>query len=103
LRARNLTLPAGSEVSENGGWMTYAMYMSMGERHDYRQALKSVRAPVLVVHGELDLQPEKLDRLYAECFPNSSFEVVKGAGHFMYDEQPEAFSQIVERFLNGVR
>jgi len=55
------------------------------------------------VRGELDLQPEKLDRLYAECFPNSSFEVVKGAGHFMYDEQPEAFSQIVERFLNGLR
>jgi proline iminopeptidase len=103
LRARNSAPPAASAPEENGGWMTYAMYMSMGKRHDYRQALKSVKAPVLVVHGELDLQPEKLDRLYAECFPNSSFEVVKGAGHFMYDEQPEAFSQIVERSLNRLR
>jgi proline iminopeptidase len=103
LRARNSAPPAASAPDENGGWMTFAMYMSMGKRHDYRQALKSVKAPVLVMHGELDLQPEKLDRLYAECFPNSSFEVVKGAGHFMYDEQPEAFSQIVERFLNRVR
>jgi proline iminopeptidase len=103
LRARNLSLPVGSGVNENGGWMTYAMYMSMGKRHDYRQALKSVKAPVLVVRGEVDLQPEKLDRLYAECFPNSSFEVVKGAGHFMYDEQPQAFAQIVEKFLNGLR
>ena len=103
LRARNLTPPAGRGVSENGGWMVYAMYMSMGKRHDYRQALKSVKAPVLVVHGDLDLQPEKADRLYAECFPNSSLEVVKGAGHFMYDEQPQAFSEIVDRFLKGLR
>jgi proline iminopeptidase len=103
LRARNSAPPAASAPDENGGWMTFAMYLSMGKRHDYRQALKSVQAPVLVVRGELDLQPEKLDRLYAECFPNSSFEVVKGAGHFVYDEQPEAFSRIVERFLNGLR
>jgi proline iminopeptidase len=103
LRARNLALPAGSGVSENGGWMVFATYMSMGKRHDYRQALRSVKAPVLVVHGDNDLQPEKLDRLYAECFPNSSFEVVKGAGHFMYDEQPQAFAQIVEKFFSGLR
>jgi proline iminopeptidase len=102
LRTRNLAPPAARGVNENGGWMTYAMYMSMGTRHDYRQALKSVKAPVLVVHGELDLQPEKLDRLYAECFPNSSFEVVQGAGHFMYDEQPQAFSQIVAKFLGAI-
>jgi proline iminopeptidase len=103
LRARNSIPPAGSGVSENGGWMVFALYMSMGKRHDYRAALERVKAPVLVVHGELDLQPEKLDRVYAECFPNSSFEVVKGAGHFMYDEQPQAFAQIVEGFLNEPR
>jgi proline iminopeptidase len=103
LRARNSSPPAASAPNENGGWMVFAMYMSMGKRHDYRQALRSVNAPVLVVRGELDLQPEKLDRLYAECFPNSSFEVVKGAGHFMYDEQPQACAQIVGKFLNGLR
>jgi proline iminopeptidase len=103
LRARNSTPPVGSGVNENGGWMVFAMYMSMGKRHDYRPALRSVKAPVLVVRGELDLQPEKLDRLYAECFPNSSFEVVRGAGHFVYDEQPQAFSQIVEKFFNAIR
>ncbi|HXX23586.1 MAG TPA: hypothetical protein VEO19_10590 [Terriglobia bacterium] len=83
--------------------MVLAMYMSMGKRHGYRQALHRVEAPVLVVRGELDLQAEKADRLHAECFPNSSFEVVKGAGHFMYDEQPQAVSQIVGKFLNALR
>jgi proline iminopeptidase len=103
LRARNLAPPAAGGVSENGGWMSFAMYMSMGKRHDYRPALRRVKAPVLVVHGELDLQPEEASRLYAECFPNSSFEVVKGAGHFMYNEQPQAFAQIVDGFLGKVR
>jgi len=103
LRARNLTPPAMNATNENGGWMVFAMYISMGKRHDYRQALKRVRAPVLVMHGDLDLQSEKLDRLYAECFPNSSLEVVKGAGHFMYDEQPQSFSQIVGGFLSRIR
>jgi len=79
------------------------MYMSMGKRHDYRPAMSRVTAPVLVVHGALDLQTEKADRLYGSSFPNSSFAVVQGSGHFMYDEQPEAFSQIVEKFLNAHR
>ena len=103
LRARNLTLPAVSEGNENGGWIVYAMYMSMGKRHDYRPAMSRVTAPVLVVHGALDLQTENADRLYGSSFPNSSLALVQGAGHFMYDEQPEAFSQIVERFLNAHR
>ena len=103
LQARNLTLPAVSGENENGGWMVYAMYMSMGKRHDYRPAMSRVTAPVLVVHGALDLQTEKADRLYGSSFPNSSFAMVQGAGHFMYDEQPEAFSQIVEKFLNAHR
>jgi proline iminopeptidase len=103
LQAKNLTAPAVSAEAENGGWMVYAMYMSMGKRHDYRPAMRRVTAPVLVVHGAVDLQPETAGRLYASSFPNSTFAVIKGAGHFMYDEQPEAFSQIVGTFLNGLR
>jgi len=99
LQAKNLTPPQVSGEDENGGWMVYAMYMSMGKHHDYRPAMSRVTAPVLVVHGALDLQPEKADRLYASCFPNSSVAVIERAGHFMYDEQPEAFSQVVGEFL----
>jgi proline iminopeptidase len=100
LRAKNLPVPAASAVNENGGWMVFAMYMSMGRRHDYRPALQGVKAPVLVVHGDSDLQPEKASRLYAESFPNSSFRVVQRAGHFVYDEQPQAFSEVVGKFLS---
>jgi proline iminopeptidase len=87
--------------NENGGWMVYAM--SMGKRHDYRPAMSRITAPVLVVDGALDLQTEKADRLFASSFPNSSLAVIQGAGHFMYDEQPEEFSQIVGKLLERVR
>jgi hypothetical protein len=30
------------QQGEPGGWMTWGMYVSMGQRHDYRAALKKV-------------------------------------------------------------
>ncbi len=29
--------------------------------------------------------------------------MIQGAGHFVYDGQPKAFSQTVEKFLNALR
>jgi proline iminopeptidase len=82
-----------------GGWMVWAQYVSMGQRHDYRRALAAVSAPVLVLHGADDLQSEAASRLYAEAFPRSEFVVIEDAGHFMFEEQPETFSAVVEDFL----
>ena len=53
----------GSDKSDdNGGWMVQAMYFSMGQRHDYRPALRGVQVPVLVIHGEENLIPERVSR-----------------------------------------
>ena len=92
--------PAGGRA---GGWMVQAMYFSMGQRHDYRAALKAVTAPVLVVHGAGDLQPETASRMYAEVFPNARFEVIANATHFPFEEQPTAFETIVGEFLASLR
>jgi proline iminopeptidase len=83
--------------------MVQAIYFSMGTRHDYRAALKPVTAPVLVIHGEKDLQPEKASRMYADLFPNSQFRVIPNAGHFSYSDQPEAFAQVVGEFLGKLK
>jgi len=101
--AKNLSVPEENEPNENGGWMVHAMYFSMGKRHDYRDALRIVKAPVLVIHGEKDLQPEKASRAYAEAFPNSSFQVIKNAGHFPFSEQPEAFAAVTGKFLDEMQ
>lgn len=95
----NNAIPTEGKLTEGGGWMVQAMYFSMGKRHDYRNSLKNVKAPVLIIHGENDLQSEKASRIYADCFPNSRFYVIKNAGHFSFSEQPEEFSAVVGKFL----
>jgi proline iminopeptidase len=82
-----------------GGWMTWGMYISMGQRHDYRTALKNVTAPVLVIHGADDLQSEAASHQYVDAFPNAEFAVIEGAGHFSFEQQPEQFANIITDFL----
>jgi proline iminopeptidase len=93
----HVTLP---EQGEPGGWMVFAMYISIGQRHDYRSALQSVIAPVLVLHGADDLQSVTASRAYAEAFPNAGFQVIEGASHFAFEEQPKDFAEIVGDFLS---
>ncbi|MEW5960479.1 MAG: alpha/beta hydrolase [Chloroflexota bacterium] len=90
------------EQGRPGGWMVHAMYFSMGQRHDYRQALEAVTAPVLVMHGAADLEPEEATRLYIAAFPSAQFQVIEGAGHFSFLEQPDVFAQTVSEFLAGL-
>jgi proline iminopeptidase len=100
---KGFAIPSDTDLSATGGWMVQAMYMSLGLQHDYRAALKSVAAPVLVIHGEKDLQPEQASRMYANLFPNATFRIIPNAGHFVFDDQPDAFAQVVGEFMNNVK
>lgn len=100
---QGFTVPDDTGLEAGGGWMVHAMYMSLGLQHDYRAALKSVRAPVLVIHGEKDLQPEKASRIYSDVFPNAEFRIISNAGHFPFNDQPEAFARVVSEFLGKVK
>ncbi len=92
---------------DNGGWMVQAMYVSMGKRHDYRDALRALNAPVLVLHGGDDILPESTSREYAALMPNAKFQLLRAvpakpggmAGHFLFDDQPQAVAREVETFL----
>jgi proline iminopeptidase len=91
------------EQGEPGGWMVQAMYVSIGRRHDYRQALKDVRAPVLVIHGADDLQSEEASRIYVDAFPNAKFHVIREATHFPFYEQASEFATTVDAFLGAYK
>lgn len=91
------------EQGQAGGWMVWAMYLSMGKRHDYRDALGAVDAPVLVIHAADDLQSEAASRAYAEAFPNARFHVVEEAAHFTFIDQPATFSKVVGEFLDALK
>jgi proline iminopeptidase len=84
-----------------GGWMVWAGYVSMGQRHDYRPALREVDVPVLVIHGAEDLQSEAASRLYVDAFPNAEFAVIEHASHSSFEDQPDQFAAIVKTFLAG--
>ncbi len=88
------------EPGKGGGWMVHGLYMSMGLKHDYRPLLKNVSAPVLVIHGASDLQPEAASRMYADAFPNARFKVIDRAGHFPFHTQPAAFNEAVTKFFD---
>ncbi|MEM7535928.1 MAG: alpha/beta hydrolase [Chloroflexota bacterium] len=87
------------EAGQAGGWMVHAMYFSMGQRHDYRPAMDVVKAPVLVVHAADDFQTEEASRTYLEALPHAEFAVIEGAGHMVFNDQPEMFAKVVGAFL----
>lgn len=88
--------PAASQV---GGFMPQAVYISMGRKHDWRRAVAGVRVPVLVLHGERDLQPLEASRAFAAAFPNAEVRVIAGASHFAHLERPAAYAEAVRGFL----
>src|SRR5512134_1922872 len=74
------------EQGKPGGWMVWAGYVSMGQRHDYRPALREIDVPVLVIHGADDLQSEAATRLYVDAFPNTKFAVIENASHTSFED-----------------
>lgn len=102
-RLQGVVVPTGREANMGGGWMVHAMYVSMGRRHDYRGALKRIDAPVLVIHGASDLQPERASRGYVDAMPHATFVVLPNAGHFPFADQPDAFAAAVGRFLGELK
>jgi proline iminopeptidase len=100
--ARGISMPADGP-GETGGFMVQAQYLSLGRRHDYRAAFRAVGAPVLVVHGANDQQPESASRQYAEAFRNGRLTVIADAGHAPFADQPERFAAVVAPFLEDLR
>lgn len=67
---------------------------------DVRESLKTVKHPVKVVHGELDvlLSREESEKL-AALMPNAKFEVLPGCGHCANVEKPGLFVEKFSQFL----
>ncbi|MCU1692772.1 MAG: alpha/beta hydrolase fold [Frankiales bacterium] len=66
----------------------------------YRQAIASVRAPALVLQGELDrLAPPSGVRQLEALQPGWQVELLDGVGHVPQIEVPERTAALVQRFL----
>jgi pimeloyl-ACP methyl ester carboxylesterase len=65
------------------------------------EALKSLRVPTLVVHGDADrLVPLEAGRATAEAIPGARLEIVEGMGH---DYPPQHWPRLVELITSHAR
>jgi len=65
--------------------------------------LEDVSAPTLVVGGSLDmLTPPSCSRELAGRFSAGKLEILDGAGHFPWVDEPDAFRSAVGNFLAGL-
>lgn len=63
--------------------------------------LGAFRVPTLVIVGSEDVVvPPEVARLTAAALPGARLEVVEGAGHSVYFEQPETFNRLLRGFLS---
>jgi proline iminopeptidase len=80
--------------------MFWAVVGQIDANFDRREGLKSVKAPVLVIHGKSD--PLESAEEVHETFPGSRLVLIDDAGHFPWVEQPQAVWRAMDGFLREV-
>jgi len=55
--------------------------------------------PVLILHGEKDMMPVEASQEYADLLPKGKIQIMPGATHFPFIENPAEFAKFVREFL----
>jgi proline iminopeptidase len=101
LRTKSDPCELPNEWPTNIGNLMQRVFASLGEKWDFRDRVRDVRAPTLVVHGLQDLVPPNAARLWATLVRDARVLWLEGVGHFPWLEDPEAFFPAVDGFLRG--
>jgi aminoacrylate hydrolase len=68
--------------------------------HDALARLGAMKQPVLIVCGDHDLcTPPFLSEEMTRAIPGSELVIIRGGGHFIHDEQPDRYFDIVRDFV----
>ena len=95
--------PMRAEMEKTSASGVAGSLRGMAIRPDRRDDLAKITVPTLVVVGEEDvIAPPDEARAIAEALPDGRLEVVPAAGHLAPFENPEAFDEVVLRFLRGL-
>ena len=69
-------------------------------RGDYREKLKGIKKPTLIIHGEKDnLIPVHMGREVSDSIEASRFEIIQGAGHTINTESTEDVIKLIKEFI----
>lgn len=63
--------------------------------------LGTIAVPVLVLAGERDAKFVDVGRRIAAAIPGADFDVIPGAGHATFGEQPQATADLIAGWLRG--
>jgi pimeloyl-ACP methyl ester carboxylesterase len=70
------------------------------DKLDVTEAVKKISIPVLVICGDDDkMTPPALSRYIADNVPGGKLALIPGAGHFVMNEDPEAFNKVLIEFV----
>jgi pimeloyl-ACP methyl ester carboxylesterase len=87
-------------IVDTDPWVTYGDWIA-DDTFDVMSRLREIRVPTLAVCGALDrLTPVRYHRHLAAEIPGCRLTVIDGAGHWVFWEQPEAFTRTVRAFLD---
>ena len=83
----------------NGFFASIMTYKSVLGLKDFREKIKGVNTPVLILKGQCDNQPWGATNEYLSLFPNHKFVLIPNAGHFINVEQHEMYIREIKNFL----
>ncbi|MEP6731232.1 MAG: alpha/beta hydrolase [bacterium] len=69
------------------------------EGYDWRERLRALSTPTLVIHGERDALPVAVAHELSALLPRASLTLISDAGHMPFWEAPQRFFSAVDDFL----
>jgi pimeloyl-ACP methyl ester carboxylesterase len=90
-----------NEWPENFESLMQRIFASFNGTWDFRERVRKVSAPTLVVHGREDTVLPNAARLWGTLIEDARVLWLNGVGHFPWLEDPDAFFPAVDAFLGG--
>lgn len=89
-------------TSDTAPRVTYGDWIA-DDTFDVMRRVSDVRVPTLVVGGADDrLTPIRYHEFLAAHIPGCRLAIIEGAGHWVFWEQPDAFTRTVREFLDAL-
>jgi len=72
-------------------------------RFDVKETVSRIRVPALIVCGDEDkMTPAPMSQYLKDRIPGAQLETIRGAGHYLMQENAEAFNAAIVRFVESI-
>jgi pimeloyl-ACP methyl ester carboxylesterase len=81
--------------------LMHRIFAAFGGTWDFRERVRNVRAPTLVIHGREDTVLPNAARLWSTLIAEARVLWLENVGHFPWLEDPDTFFPAADQFLRG--